>query len=88
MNPKNQNNLIEFKFDEVFKRLERMEQKMNDFAFVKQTDFETYKKEFAKEIKDTYATKTYVKPAVNAIFGLIAIMATVVVGAIIAGRFK
>lgn len=60
---------IDYRFNEVFKRLDRMEQKMDGFAFVKQHDFDEYRKEVSdsfgelrKDVADTYVTKSEFKP--------------------------
>lgn len=75
----NQADLINYRFDEVFKRLDRMEGKMDSFAFVSRTDFE----EFKKEIRDTYLTKIEAAPMQRLIYGLASIILTGVVLALL-----
>lgn len=72
--------LIEFKFSEVFRRLDRMEQTMNGFAFAKQTDLD----ELAKELRSDYVKKDSLRWIQNIVGGIF-----VGVGiAIIVGVFK
>lgn len=57
---------IDYRFTEVFKRLERMEQTMNGFAFAKQADLDT----LATELRDKYVRKedlTWIKYIVGGI---------------------
>lgn len=81
-NSQTQKQLIDYKFDEVFKRLDRMEGKMDGFAFVKQSDYELFK----KEIRETYATKEEVKPMKTLFWAIVTASAVAIVG-ILAGRF-
>lgn len=48
-----QTDLIEYKFGEVFKRLDRIEGKVDGFAFVKQSDYDAFK----KDVEDNYVKK-------------------------------
>lgn len=82
--PQTQKDLIEYKFTELFKRLERMEGKMDNFAFVKQIDFEDFK----REVREIYATKESVATPVKLIYGLAALMLIAVVGAVVGARLK
>lgn len=82
--PQTQKDLIEYKFTELFKRLERMEGKMDNFAFVKQTDFEDFK----KEVRGEYVTKEAFDPIKRLAYGLVALILIAVVGAVIGARLK
>lgn len=82
--PSNQRDLINYRFDEVFKRLDRMEGKMDSFAYTPIKEFE----EFKREVKETYATKMFVTPSVRITYGLIGLMAAAVLGAIMSGVLK
>lgn len=57
MSPKSasqtQKELIDYKFNEVFKRLDRIEDKMDGFTFAKQTDLD----EFKKDVQENYVKK-------------------------------
>lgn len=77
--PQTQRDLIEYRFDEVFKRLDRMESKMNDFAFVKQSEFESYK----KEVKETYATKESMDPIRTGFYKFVGIVVSAVLLAVL-----
>lgn len=57
---------MEYRFNEVFKRLERMEQTMNGFAFAKQSDFDA----LAKELRDEYVRKESLKWVQNTVGGI------------------
>ena len=63
---KSDRELIEYKFTEVFKRLDRMEQTMNTFAFAKQSDLDA----LAKEIRDGYVKKESLKWVQNTVGGI------------------
>lgn len=74
-NPQNQREFIDYRFNDVFKRLDKQDGKldglrstMENFAFVKQSDFE----EFKKEIKETYATKEEISPLKKVFYGILA----------------
>jgi hypothetical protein len=57
---------IDYRFTQLDKRLERMEQTMNGFAFVKQTDFD----DFAKEVREKYVTKESQRWVQNTVGGI------------------
>ncbi|MGW6120426.1 hypothetical protein ACWFRF_15395 [Nocardia sp. NPDC055165] len=53
--------LIEYRFTELFKRLDRIESTMNNFAFVKQSDFNEFVKETNQKF-EKYVTKESQQP--------------------------
>lgn len=55
-----QTDLIEFKFGEVFKRLDRIEGKVDGFTFVKQSDFDTFVRETKAE-QEKFVRKESIK---------------------------
>lgn len=59
-----------------------MSTKMDSFAFVKQIDFE----EFKKEIRETYATKEEFKPIKTLFWAIITSSAVAVIGVLV-GRY-
>ncbi len=65
--PKLNAEFVDYRFGEVFKRLDRMEQTMNGFAFVKQTDFEKFK----EEVKQAYVTKEEHAPVQKVFYGIL-----------------
>lgn len=69
---------MEYKFEQLDKRLERMESTMNEFAFVKQSDFD----EFSKEVREKYVTKDSLKWITNVVGGI-----AIGVGVLLAGAF-
>lgn len=75
---------VEFRFDEVFKRLDRMEGKMDNFAFTKQSDFDSFK----KHVSETYVTKEGFDPIKRVVYGLIGLILLGVGGAVMAGVVK
>lgn len=66
-----------------FKVLQQsMSNKMDGFAFVKQSDYEDFK----KEVRETYATKEEVKPMKTLFWAIVTASAVAIVG-ILAGKF-
>ena len=57
---------IEYRFNEVFKRLDRMEHTMNGFAFAKQANLDA----LAKELRDDYVKKEDLKWVKNVVAGI------------------
>lgn len=65
--PQTQRELIDYKFNEVFKRLDRIEGKMDGFTYVKESDFV----EFRQQVKDNYVTKDDFSPIKKFYYGLL-----------------
>lgn len=63
-NPQTQKELIDYKFNEVFKRLDRIEGKVDGFTYVKQADFD--------RIIASLATKEEVSPLKKFYYGFLA----------------
>ncbi|MFE7720087.1 hypothetical protein ACFU44_13720 [Nocardia rhizosphaerihabitans] len=78
--PPTEREFIDYRFNEVFKRLDRMEGTMNGFAFAKQSDLN----DLAKELRENYVKKESLRPWQYILSG-IAIGAGV---AVIVGIFK
>lgn len=64
--------LIEYKFTEVFKRLDRIEDKVDNSTYVKQADFD--------KIISTLATKEEVSPIKKFYYGFLAAFGAGVIG--------
>lgn len=67
---------------ETNRRLGNIESAIGQFAFVKQSEFD----EFRKEVRDTFATKEEVKPMKTLFWAIITASAVAIIGVIV-GRF-
>lgn len=82
-----QRELIEYRFNELFKRLDRIEDTMQAFAFTKQSDHDKLVLKVEKletTVQDKYVTKESLKPWGTILIGL----AVTVIGALIIAGIK
>lgn len=87
----NQRDFIEYRFNEVFKRLDRMEGKMDNLAFTKQTEFNDFKAEvriFMKETTQAFNRMRNYNLVEKVVFTMIGLMCVGVGGAIISGVIR
>lgn len=67
--PSTERQFIAYRFNEVFKRLDRMEQTMNGFAFAKQSEVDKLSKKI-EDFDSIYVKKESLKPIIVILTGV------------------
>lgn len=80
--PPTEREFIDYRFNEVFKRLDRMEHTMNGFAFAKQTDLDALENRI-NSLDDKFVKKETMKPIMNISIGIAVGVGVAVVVAVV-----